>query len=148
MFQEILNSRDICSNCFRQRRVDVVADRRQWDDLDDVRIESRPADHTTVDYVPDVPVSEARHRFCSCGAHGAYTRIWEDDEICQEQFLTLLKSSITSAVAQDVDITREECRHIVSIAIHHRRNGDSVNDAISAGFAVLETPHEPKGVTA
>lgn len=146
MFQALLNSSDICSNCFRQSRVDVTADRRRWDDLDEERTESRPAEHTTLDYVPNVPVSQARHRFCSCGAHGAHTRIWEDDEICRQRFSTLLKSSITTAQAKGVRMTRTELTRLVNTAIHHRRNGDSVNDALSAGFAVLEAPPEAGGL--
>ena len=146
MFQALLNSSACCSNCFRQLRVDVTADRRKWDDLDEERIESRPAEHTTLDYVPNVPVSQARHRFCSCGAHGAHTRIWEDDEICRQRFLGLLKASINTALAKDIEITRTELDTLVNTAIHHRRNGDSVNDALSAGFAVLDAPPEPEGL--
>jgi hypothetical protein len=147
MFQQLLNSSDVCSNCFRQRRVDVIGERRQWDDLDAEPIESRPADHTTVDYVPGPVVSDARHRFCSCGAHGGFTRIWEDDEIGPQRFSKLLKASINTALAQDVEITRSEVEELVSTARHHRKNGDSVNDALSAGFSILESPQEPEGLT-
>jgi len=147
MFQEMLNSSSCCSNCFRQLRVDVTVDRRKWDDLDEERTESRPAEHTTLEYVPGPPVSQARHRFCSCGAHGAHTRIWQDDEISPERFSTLLKSSITTAQAKGVRMTHTELRRLVNTAIHHRRNGDSVNDALSAGFAVLESAPEPEGLT-
>lgn len=135
MFQQLfLSSSDVCSNCFKERRVEVAVPRRKWDDLDTVPTESRPAEHTTSEWVPGPPVSKAELRFCSCGAHGAYTRIWDDDDVDDDRFAELLKAAIMTALAKDYELTRPEVEEIASTARRRRRRGDSVNDALAAGF--------------
>lgn len=135
MFQQLfLSGSNVCSNCFRERRVEVVTPRRKWDDLDAVPTESRPAEHTTSEWVPGPPVSKAELRFCSCGAHGAHCRIWDDDDVDPERFDELLKAALVTAIAKGQQLTRPEVEEIVSTARRRRRRGDSVNEAFGTAF--------------
>lgn len=107
----------------------------------------RPAAHTCSEWVPDEPVSNAKHRFCSCGAHGSYTRIWDDSDIDRDRFKELLKNVIMTLLSFHVISSERHARSIVKTAVFHRNHGDSVNDAIAAGVASIDAPEQPEAIS-
>lgn len=157
MFQQhILNSSRVCTNCLKRKKRERQRGARAWEDLfsDHTYLENEP--HTTAEYVPDEPVTNARHRFCSCGAHGSYTRIWDDDDIALDRFRDLVKHAIETLDAEGFDVNRSRVAYRAIQAFYtRRRHGpyregrapdrpDSINDCLAAGVDAGVTDPDPE----
>lgn len=116
-FQEhVLNDGHVCMNCLgrirrdamrpvRYRNADVDADqnRVQDDGVYVARYTERLPWRTTREDVPDEPVMDAGTTFCECGVSGAYTRIWDDDDVDAAQLRDLLKNLHATLTAKGFD---------------------------------------------
>lgn len=152
MFQrELLSAHDVCSNCFGQRRREAVRETK-WDG------EQHYYERTgrlTTEYVPDVPVTQARSVYCRCGADSAFTRIWDDAHILahRERFHGLVRNLIHTLEAKGYRVDRkclaghalaalDDVPHPEMCGPFQEGRPLTVNDALAAGVeaGVQPTP--------
>ena len=105
----ILDSPEVCSNCYRRVRVERVDPTRNGfgDDFDS-HYERRRRE-TSVEYpgVGSNPTN-AKGVFCSCGVEGSFERLWNPTDLDRERFRELVKAAIRSVEAKGVDLRRKE----------------------------------------
>lgn len=142
MFQEtILNAHDVCSNCFRQRRREVV---QPTTDGDHHYFERTP--HLNTAHVPDVPAASSRRVYCECGADSAYTRQWTDEDVDRERFKAFVKRVIrTLDAVACITVDRQQFAAAALRAFDRIPDPDlygpfradrsrTINDALAAGI--------------
>lgn len=115
--KHVLNDGHVCMNCLGRIRRDAVRSVQYKNaDVDDDqnRVEDegvyltsfseRLQWRTVHEDVPDEPVMEAGTTFCDCGVPGAYTRMWDDDDVDAAQLRELLKNLYATLDAKGFDV--------------------------------------------
>jgi len=130
----ILDARDVCSNCFRQirvERVDPVMSRSGLRHALDSHY-SRKRTTTTREYHDSDPnVTHADATFCECGVEGAFERLWTPTDISRDRFKTLLKHAIQTLSHRGIELSRERKRETVAYALQSFDDGGDADQAFS-----------------
>jgi len=127
----ILDSKDVCSNCFEIIRVDRVDPVRGGMTRElDSHLE-RDRRRTSVEYAPHEIPSRSKGVFCNCGCEGAHERLWDPTDVDREQFRTLLKSALQTLEHKDVTLRRKET---AMYALSHFDDHGDVDKALSAAL--------------
>jgi hypothetical protein len=126
---EILDDSSVCSNCFRQIRVDRI-DPHRSDTLNEewVTRSERHKRNTTIEYGPADRVSEQKGTFCQCGVESARERIWSDEDVDADRFRGLIQHVIETLEAKGVTLKRQET---AAYALQARRDGTAVDAALA-----------------
>jgi hypothetical protein len=125
----VLDARDVCSNCFRQirvERVDPVMSRSGLRHALDSHYSRKRRTTTREHHDSDPNVTHADATFCECGVEGAYERLWSPTDISRDKFKTLLKRAIQTLSHKGIDLSRERKRETVAYALQSfDDNGDA-----------------------
>jgi len=127
----ILDSRDVCSNCFRTIRVERIDPTRNGFGGELESHFERRKQNTVIGYGPAESVTDIKGVFCECGVEGSHERIWNPTEVAERKLKTLIKNAIRTLKRKDVSIKpKETCAYI----LHVWRETDDVDRAMSKGI--------------
>lgn len=133
----ILDSSDVCSNCFSLvsvERVDpVIDDSGLGRDLDAHL--SRRTQTTTREYHDSDPEpTQCKVTFCRCGVEGSHTRIWDPTDVGEAVFKPLLKQVLKTLGEKGIELDRPRKKETMTYALMAFAETEDVDKAMSVGI--------------
>ena len=142
----VLDSRDVCSNCFRRvriERVDPVMYREGFDDGLDMKLSRRKRTTTVEHHDSDPNPTQCEGTFCECGVEGTNTRLWDPTDVSRDRFKDLLKAGLETLEHKGVALDRARKRETVGYALQlFSESGDvdrSLSKAVEMGLVAQAT---------
>lgn len=127
----ILDSSDVCSNCFRTVRVERLDPTRNGFAGELESHYERKRKHTQIGYGPADSVTEIKGVFCNCGVEGSYERLWDPTDISEERLKELIKHCLRSLKSKGVTLKWKETAAYI---LQSHRDTEDADVAFSRGI--------------
>jgi hypothetical protein len=129
----VLDSSDVCSNCFRQikvQRIDPTREGFAGTEEFETHYE-RKKQTTTIEYAPHDIITRSKGVFCQCGCESAYERLWSPTDLEESRLKELLKNILRTLDAKGVTLKTKETAAYV---LHCWSETNDVDKSLSKGI--------------
>jgi hypothetical protein len=127
----VLDSSDVCSNCFRQVRVERIDPTREGFAGEYEAHYERKKQTTTIEYAPHDIITRSKGVFCECGCESAYERLWDPTDVAKPRLRELLKNIIRTLDAKGVSLKPKKT---MAYVLHCWSETDDVDKSLSKGM--------------
>lgn len=128
--EHVLHAADVCNSCLGVIRVERLDPTRDGMARDYEAHYERHKERTVVGYGPAESVSDQKGVWCECGVESARTRIWDDADVDEDRFRTLVQTLLRTLEHKDVTVDRHRT---AAHALQARRWGADVDEALADG---------------